>query len=515
MDRVEVDGLLLLWDAGAHEASLEIRDSADSRALTSRCTKFRFMKAGPRLCVGLAMPPTPRIIDVSPHPAVFDQVLRGQTGASRPGSCGSAVTQWVATLAEGTGIWRPAHPEEVGVVAMAGGSAFPLLGAAYDRGAAPLGSIPRWAGPVLAEATPRDAARAAFGHKATRTVVGALTSSLVHGPRAADTDPVVPHEHPAVLPAIGLLPLALALMGSPVLEPDRLARVLGQTELCHGPEAWPTGEQIAACRQIVARLGPLRTERILCDAAARVDGPGILADTVGLFTRVEHPLTGRTAGRLEDLRNQCRDLLPVDPNPQRGLRRSGEGTSTEPRRRQTPGAPPRTRSRRAPAVPDRAPVAPRDPAPRDPARRDAAQRGQALRPPAVYVDIPRATEVLPVPQLLEDLNGTVVCGRLRLVLPYTVAQLVVWGNRLGNCLGSFAPAVAAGTSWLLGVELEDRLAYCMELTPNGSIRQFLGARNQRVPIENAAAVCAHLVSAGVVDPHNRANQVWLGSGSTQ
>ena len=68
-----------------------------------------------------------------------------------------------------------------------------------------------------------------------------------------------------------------------------------------------------------------------------------------------------------------------------------------------------------------------------------------------------------------------------------------------------------GRSWLVGVERDDRLVYCMELTPDGSIRQFLGSRNRTVPIDDARAVCAHLVSAGVVDPHNRDNQVWLGT----
>ena len=117
--------------------------------------------------------------------------------------------------------------------------------------------------------------RRAFGAKATRTVVGALATNLVQNPGtgAAGTDPSPPDGPAADRPVVGLLPLALALIGAPVLEPDPLARVLAQTELFHGPEVWPTGEQIAAGRSVVATLGPVRSERILCDAAARTDGP--------------------------------------------------------------------------------------------------------------------------------------------------------------------------------------------------------------------------------------------------
>ena len=282
-------------------------------------------------------------------------------------------------------------------------------------------------------------------------------------------------------------------MGVPVLEPDRLARVLVQTDVLHPPDYWPTGEQIAACRQIVSNLGPVRTERILCEVLTRDDGPRLLVDLVGLYTRVRHRLTDPVANRLEDLHNRCRDMLPVDPNPQRGQRTAGQDAGVEPRRQ-------RTRARVPP---------PMSVARRYPSRDEPNVRGRALRPPHVRGHVPASTESLRFPRLLADLDGAIVGGRMRLTLPRTTGQLAIWGNRLGNCLGSFCEAVAAGRSWLLGVELEGRLAYCMELTPNGSIRQFLGNRNRRVPIADAAAVCTHLVAAGVIDPHNRDNRAWL------
>ena len=61
-------------------------------------------------------------------------------------------------------------------------------------------------------------------------------------------------------------------------------------------------------------------------------------------------------------------------------------------------------------------------------------------------------------------------------------------------------AVAAGRSVLIGVEARGVLAYCVEVAPDGSVRQFLGERNRTVPRPVVAPVCDFLVVAGVVDP---------------
>ena len=100
---------------------------------------------------------------------------------------------------------------------MFGGIAFPLLGAAYDLGASPLEEIPRWAGPVLAAPTVADGARTAFGASATRPVRRALVEAI----------------RPLPTGQVDLTVLALALMASDVLEPDRLARVLCAPRVAH------------------------------------------------------------------------------------------------------------------------------------------------------------------------------------------------------------------------------------------------------------------------------------------
>jgi hypothetical protein len=99
-------------------------------------------------------------------------------------------------------------------------------------------------------------------------------------------------------------------------------------------------------------------------------------------------------------------------------------------------------------------------------------------------------------------------GGLRLVLPRTTYELTVWGQLLANCVGSFGPAAAAGLSWLIGVEVGERLAYCLELSANRSVRQFLGPRNRPVPAHHAQQVLEHIARRRVVDASDPVNRLW-------
>jgi hypothetical protein len=119
--------------------------------------------------------------------------------------------------------------------------------------------------------------------------------------------------------------------------------------------------------------------------------------------------------------------------------------------------------------------------------------------------------VLHHPAAVAGLHGVEVGAELRLLLPRTGAELVAWGRLLRSCIGSFGAAVAAGRSVLVGVEEGGVLAYCLEVAPDGSVRQFLGERNRPAPRPVVAAVCGRLVTAGIVDPGRPANEVWLGA----
>ncbi len=508
METLEVDGWVLSWESD-HEGALLGISSGDRRPSPSAGrSAFRLTARGKRLGVGMAFLPTTRVIDVSIQPAVLEEVLAIEGGSCRPGSCGSIVAGWIARLADLVSAWRPIDPDVAGVNGTIGGAAFPLLGAAYDRGASPLREIPRWAAPVLAQDTARAAAGAAFGPKATRPVVASLASGLVQATSGAGSegpgDDVA--ESGDDRPVVRLLPLGLALMGEPVLEPDRLARVLRQADVSRGSATWPTREQVTAFRRIAPLLGPVRTERLLCDALDEVSRRQLLSELIETLPQVGHLLPRRIANRLEDLVIQCRCLLPVDPNPQRGGWRPlpARETHAATRRAPVPSArrPTRAGAPAAPAI--RPPEPPTEPLPRprDPRRR-------ALLPPRVPERPDRPVDLLRHPQRISELHGITIDEDLRLVIPRSGAELAAWGARLGNCVGRYGPAVASGRSLLFGIEVNGALAYCLELESNGSIRQFLGHRNRPVPSAHASPVCRHLASVGVVDPDNPANQPWL------
>ena len=162
-----------------------------------------------------------------------------------------------------------------------------------------------WAAPVLSQPTARAATETAFGAKATRPVVVAFASSLI---RPVANEGTVAGPRPR---GVNLTALALGLMGSPVLEPDQIVRVLRSAR----PGTVPSGEQISACQKVVGRLGPRRTERVLTEAGEADSALALLNRTVEMYAQVGHLLPGRLANQLEALHAQCRELMPRHPNP--------------------------------------------------------------------------------------------------------------------------------------------------------------------------------------------------------
>lgn len=493
METVEVDGCVLHWEVLAESAELTV-GSADARPGDGRghaCVQLDV--AAHHLRIRLKFSPIGKAVDVSIQPSLFEHLLPVGPGPCQRGTVGSAVAHWVAELAGAAHVWRPNNPDTLGLVGTAGGVAFPLLGAAYDRGATALGDIPRWATPILREPTPRAGAGTAFGEKATRVVVAALASTLVGEPQGVSTGEPV-----------NLYRLSLALMGAQVLEPDRIARLLQVAGPRHPPDAWPTMSEIAAGRQLVGRIASARAERLLTDAAERPDGLQLLADILRASGSVLDLLPARPAHRLEDLRNQCLSLLPIDPDPQpRGALGRSSPVSQQ---RRSPGD---AAARVEPAGTD-APSGPARPARARPRRspRDE-RRTRALLAPTAAGPSTIASGALPRPMDLSGLDRCEVGDRLRIVVPRSTDELAAWGRRLHSCIGTYGAAVASGRSLLLGVELADVLSYCIELTPTGAIRQFLGYRNRAVPTGSARAVCERLVEVGVVDPTLAINRVWL------
>jgi len=431
--RVEVEGFRLDWEATTDGAELSVLpEAAPASALRLR---FVMKPRQHRLAMTMLFPPTNRAIDVSPQPGLLRLALASaRSNAAAAGERHELIGMWVSDLAERADAWYPSATPNVGLDATVGGAAFPILGAAYERQSAPLADVPMWAAPILRQATARAAARTAFGSKATRPVTAVFAACFVH---PLPGGPLVPAQA-----TVNLTALALGLAGSEVLEPDQLARVLENTR----PASVPSGEQIAACRHALARLGPRRAEQLLSDAGRLDGGTTTLAQMANMYAEVGH-LLPRPAGSLTALHAQCRALMPVDPNPVRGIAY-------------------------------------------------AAQQGyEALDPPPA--PRLRTNSVLHFPPDIQAVHHLDL-GALRIVLPRTTMELVAWGHLLGNCLASYAPAAVAGRSLLIGVEAEGRLVYCLELTPGRRARQFLAARNRQVPRRHAEQVLARLAALRVI-----------------
>jgi len=204
-----------------------------------------------RVLVKMAFPFTTRAINISTQPGIVSQALAAAgAGEDAPsGTRHAVVGGWVCELATAVGAWHPGTAQATSLDTVVGGAAFPVLGAAYERHVRPLREIPMWAAPILGQPTARSATEVAFGAKATRPVVSAFASSLTRpGPGAPHRDQ--PSHR------VNLTALALALMGSAVLEPDQLARVLRRAR----PAAVPSGEQISAAQRALGRLGRHRAE---------------------------------------------------------------------------------------------------------------------------------------------------------------------------------------------------------------------------------------------------------------
>lgn len=404
--------------------------------------RFSLHVVGGRLHVRLIPPVRGPGIDVSGQPGVVAAAAAGcPTVGGVPAAAHAAR---VATgLCTRGGAWTVPPAQAGDLCAVLGGASFPLLGAAYERGAAALRHVPRWAHSALRSRRPADAARAGFGAKATRATARALAVSLWSGPGAPPT----------------LAGLALALAGAAVLEPDELVAVLAAAA---GNDAPCSTDDVRRLGSAVVTWGRHPAARLLKDAAADRDRTSGLLQAARVWEQQGRHWSGRVAGRVDDLTEGLRAMMPVDPGPP---------------------APRPPRARRAAST-------------RDEARRDRDQRTgrtsavaagpeveiarpavshRPLRPPVPL----RAGDTGPIPVdgRLRPLDGTTI-GDLRLVLPRTTTELAAWGARLHNCLATYATAARSGVSLLIGVEHHDRLRYCVELDRSGRVRQFLGPRNR-------------------------------------
>lgn len=94
---------------------------------------------------------------------------------------------------------------------------------------------------------------------------------------------------------------------------------------------------------------------------------------------------------------------------------------------------------------------------------------------------------------VKAIDGVVLEGGLRLVIPKTSFQLVAWGQKMSNCIGGYGRQVnsSKGKQWLLGVYKNDMLTYNIEIEGK-DIRQFWGARNSSADPKDKVTVLKFL-----------------------
>jgi hypothetical protein len=415
------------------------------------------------------IPTLDRVIDVSVRPSVARAGLH--EAAERAGESAetaeSAAIDALRSAADLAGAWVP--PDDSHLLAALGGSSFPLLAAAYDAGARPLGDVPRWAVQTVAAPDAASGAAAAFGTAASRTVVRALARSLVERPG----EPV------------DLARLALALIGAPVLESDRLARVLSAPGELWPADRLPSVDFIELGRRIVLKWGPVRTEKVLIDAAASAEAGAVLGCTLQYARDVTIHAPARLPNRLVALHDAYRFGIVTDHRPRPAV---AEPAVRRPRRVILAEPPP-------------------PPPLRHVARRERDPRDRILRPLAGGPRVSAADPLKVTPEIRA--LHLVECGPVRLAIPNTVGDLKRWSQMLSNCLGDYGPVAVAGTSSIIGVERDGVLKGALELQSTGVVRQFVATANRSMPADARDAVIAILVERGLVDPTHPDNQIWL------
>jgi hypothetical protein len=390
--------------------------------------------------------------DLTAHPgavvAVLDDWAR-RVGDDPNGWLGALEHHLRAALARwGLPVTTGCAPDRAEVVCrLLGAAAWPMLAYCYDHEVRPLREIPRWALGVLRADGPRGAAKAAFGPKGNRLVAQLLPLSLIPA-KSAGPDAT-----------LALAPLAMALVGADVLEPDALASLLALTEPWQPPHRWPTAGHMAAARQAVAVLGGATTRALLVETLREGD-PRQFFSVAQLVCGAANWLRPPFPHHVTELRARCEAAL-------------------------TPAGTVAVTSSAA----DR----------REFTDRVIETRTVALRAPRTTAE--------PVVQgawhsdVLDAIDGRDI-GGARLCVPHSAEELGSWGRQLANCLGSYTEAVARGASWIIGIRAaEGCLIGCIEITPtNRRIRQVQGPRNNRLDRHLGIAAVSELVASGIAMP---------------
>lgn len=431
-----------------------------------------------RVSVGIVMPPLGRVVDVSAQPGAAVRVLASaaESTESTAEQLESSARRCVTEAAEAASVVLPER--HIDLVGLFGAAAFPLLGSAYQLGGDPIGELPRWAVPIFQHSSIGSASRTAFGAAATRPVRRAMVDAL----------------RPLPDGTVDLTSLALALMAAPVIQPDRLARVLTAARVRQNPAFLPDPSTLQASRRVLAEWGPVRVERVMIEAIGRADGLERALETISYAADLgDHGPDGPLPYRLDQLHDVHRALIRTATD---------QRFAPVPRRAAPRRVTPDSRVRNQLAASDQGrdqvraePLAPEQPRHRmlmAPATEHRARPNAPIRYEGRFLPLDGASR-----------------GDLELALPHSVSDLTRWGRLLSNCLGDFASAAVFGRSVIVGVRRSNLLTYAVELTSAGVIRQFCGPANRAPRPVDRRDVIRLLADSGALNQGATANREWL------
>lgn len=91
------------------------------------------------------------------------------------------------------------------------------------------------------------------------------------------------------------------------------------------------------------------------------------------------------------------------------------------------------------------------------------------------------------------IDGIELEGGLKLIIPKTNIELILWGQKMSNCIGSYGRQVnnSDGRQWLLGVHKDGALKYNIEVY-NKEIHQFYSYRNSPADLQDKVTVLKFL-----------------------
>lgn len=111
----------------------------------------------------------------------------------------------------------------------------------------------------------------------------------------------------------------------------------------------------------------------------------------------------------------------------------------------------------------------------------------------------------------EKFHNTVTASGLRILAPEETETIHTWGDRMHNCIGSYAARAVNGKVFIGGVYSDNGLIGNFEISENGKLRQLLGKYNEELTQDLQTDILDTLVNVEAIHIDKKTKdigQVW-------